>query len=333
MQTDYLREFIDLCDTLSYTRSSRRLNVSQSSLSRHIMALEDEIGARLFDRSTDSVKLSQAGRSLYDEAREVVKNIDEMQANARRSAHMQVTTLKVSGSTIQPSLNRFLSRMQARASAESLPVRFEYTQVRPISGEQKPREATELLDTASADLLIEIYPPTSEQLSLHNSIWLFSEPLYALVSADNPLAKRKGLTLKDLSGKSFLLCSVYQHCTTLYEDALSRGGCTPGHIRTPIVDDLLLIPELLAHLGPDEINILQANFVASYGFGDDAMGGIKLLDLHDPEAALAFYLVWRKGDERPAVKMAVELAQKVRQSCQANPSPAADQFVPAVWNE
>ena len=333
MQTDYLREFIDLCDTLNFTKSARRLNIAQSTLSRHIMALESDIGAQLFDRSADLVRMTQAGRVLYAKARSVIKSFDDMQADTLMNAQKHITLLRVSGSTIQPTLNRFLSRMQALASARDLPVRFEYTHARPISSEQPPREAVELLDANETDLLIEFFPTGSESLRLHESMWLCNEPLYAFASDQNPLTQRTNLKLQDLSDQSFLLCSMYQHCTTLYEDALSRGGCTPAHIHTAIVDDLLVIPDVLAHLEPNEVSIFQANFAATYGFGDDGEGHVRKLDLHDPDATLAFYLMWRKADNRPAIQAAVKLAREVQDSFRSCPDPEICRFGPALWEE
>lgn len=331
MQTDYLREFVDLCDTLNFTKSARRMNVAQSTLSRHIMAFEGEIGARLFDRSGDMVRLTPSGRLLYDEARKLIRNIDDMQAIAKRNAQERVTTLKVSGSTIQPTLNRFMTRMQAQASARRLPIRFEYTHVRSISAEQPPREAIELLDSAEADLLIEFFVPDSEQLALHRHITLAYEPLVAVVSSENPLAQKEILTLDELSGQTLFLCSMYQHCTTLYEDALRRGGCVPEKVRTAIIDDLLVVPELLAHLAPNEVSIFQANFAAEYGFGDDGEGGVCQRSFRDPIASLIVYLMWRSDDTRPEIQSAVELADSVRKSFRDHPSPDAYRFFPACW--
>ena len=55
----------------------QRLHVSQPSLSRHIRDLEEEIGVKLLERTSKSVRLTDAGRAFLDEARAILKHTDD----------------------------------------------------------------------------------------------------------------------------------------------------------------------------------------------------------------------------------------------------------------
>ena len=68
MNTGWLREFVVLADTCSYSEAAERLFMGQSSLSKHIKALEQELGVELFERTSRRVKLSAEGEQLRDEA-------------------------------------------------------------------------------------------------------------------------------------------------------------------------------------------------------------------------------------------------------------------------
>lgn len=68
MNTGWLREFVVLADTCSYSEAAGRLFMGQSSLSKHIKALEQELGVELFERTSRRVKLSAEGEQLRDEA-------------------------------------------------------------------------------------------------------------------------------------------------------------------------------------------------------------------------------------------------------------------------
>ena len=61
--------FVAVAEEGSFTRAADRLHVVQSAVSAGVRNLERELGARLFDRSTHTVQLSDAGRALLPEAR------------------------------------------------------------------------------------------------------------------------------------------------------------------------------------------------------------------------------------------------------------------------
>jgi DNA-binding transcriptional LysR family regulator len=69
MELRQLATFVAVAEEASFTRAADRLHVVQSAVSAGVRKLERELGAGLFDRSTHSVKLTDAGRALLPEAR------------------------------------------------------------------------------------------------------------------------------------------------------------------------------------------------------------------------------------------------------------------------
>jgi DNA-binding transcriptional LysR family regulator len=61
-----LRHFVAVAETGSFTRASAKLNISQSSISRSISRLEDDLGVVLLERSTRKLHLTEAGQALLD---------------------------------------------------------------------------------------------------------------------------------------------------------------------------------------------------------------------------------------------------------------------------
>lgn len=80
MKTEYIREFVVLAETQNYLHASEQLFISQSSLSKHIKTLEEEIGSPLFDRTTRKVALSYTGVLFLPFAKEIIANHDEFRA-------------------------------------------------------------------------------------------------------------------------------------------------------------------------------------------------------------------------------------------------------------
>ena len=68
MQIEHYREFIVLAEELHYRNAARRLCMTQSTLSKHISALEGHYGVRLFERDKLHVSLTSKGSILLESA-------------------------------------------------------------------------------------------------------------------------------------------------------------------------------------------------------------------------------------------------------------------------
>lgn len=73
MDTAYIKEFVMLAECLNFGEAAERLFISQSSLSKHIQALERELGVGLFARTTRSIRLSAAGELYLSYARKIAE--------------------------------------------------------------------------------------------------------------------------------------------------------------------------------------------------------------------------------------------------------------------
>ncbi len=96
---DYsLRElecFTAVAEELSFTRAAKRLHLAQPPLSRHVRALEERMGARLFERGRQGVTLTAAGGLFYEETRGVLAQLSRAGEAVRRAALGQTARLRL----------------------------------------------------------------------------------------------------------------------------------------------------------------------------------------------------------------------------------------------
>ena len=80
MDLRQLRYFVAIAETGNVRQAAERVRVAQSALSRHVRALEAELGVRLLDRHARGVSLTGAGERLNLRAVEILRRVDEMRA-------------------------------------------------------------------------------------------------------------------------------------------------------------------------------------------------------------------------------------------------------------
>lgn len=81
MTIESFHYFYAIAEGMTYMEASEEFNISQSSLSKAIFRLEDDLGIKLFDRSGHKVQLTQAGIQLYSDLKEVIPGYKRMLRN------------------------------------------------------------------------------------------------------------------------------------------------------------------------------------------------------------------------------------------------------------
>lgn len=111
-----IEAFVQAAELASFTLAARRLRLSPSALSRRIGQLEQELGVRLFHRTTRAVQLSEDGRAFFERSRAALRQLDEAREATSRLRDRPAGLLRVEAPTILgrhvivPALPRFLSR-------------------------------------------------------------------------------------------------------------------------------------------------------------------------------------------------------------------------------
>ena len=126
MELGELKVFVTVATERSFSRAAVRLCRTQPAVSQAVRRLEDDLGEVLFDRSTKSAKLTQAGDALLPEAIQLLRMADEAVATVRQRSQRDRAVLRIGGDEpdahiLLPALSIFLLR-QPHVSVEFRPV-------------------------------------------------------------------------------------------------------------------------------------------------------------------------------------------------------------------
>ncbi|BAK44869.1 LysR family transcriptional regulator [Eggerthella sp. YY7918] len=311
MHLNYLADFIDLANTLNFSASAKNLNVSQSTLSRHIQSIERDIGVQLFDRTSGKTTLTAAGKNLYQKAQQIEDSIAEFSYLIKPMSQSQMTTLYVSGQTILPSVNLFFSTMAAQARIQQSSLQFQYRGAHSFSGEIPPQFSLDLLRSGEIDLAIETMGEGSGYFETFDYLSLYEEKLSFVVSPDNPLLHKTHVHPKDLAGYTTTHLEMFPKTKERYGNSDVQRGFDALRVDKVIVSDALEISAYLSQLDPTEIIQFPASLCALFPFGAKGTNSI-ILNVERSHSINPIYLFFRAGLDPLIIQMITSLALTVR---------------------
>jgi len=90
--------FRRVVEAKNFSAVARETNMSQSTVSKHIAALEERLGTKLLNRSTRSLKLTEAGREYYHHCVRILNDFQEAEASIGKGKIKPTGTLRISTS-------------------------------------------------------------------------------------------------------------------------------------------------------------------------------------------------------------------------------------------
>ncbi|WP_207882155.1 LysR substrate-binding domain-containing protein [Pseudomonas sp. 30_B] len=290
MELRHLRYFIAVAEELHFGRAAEQLGISQPPLSQQIQALEEEIGARLLERTNRRVALTAAGQLFLTEARLVLQQVDRAVLLARRAHQGEIGELKI-GFTASAPFTSTLPR-------SILAFRQAYPDVHLELQELSSGQAVEALleERVEVGLIRPIALPDSLE-----AVELFSEPLVAVLRADHPLAESNpdGLEIAALADEPFVFFPR-SYGTGLYNQliALSRQAGFSPRIAQEAGEAMTIIGLVAAGLG---VSMLPASFRRT------RVDGVVYRTLLDPGATSSVWLVRRRDEHSPLAQSFIDL--------------------------
>ncbi|MDR3043345.1 MAG: LysR family transcriptional regulator [Desulfovibrio sp.] len=194
MEMRQLRYFLAVAEELHFGRAARRMHVSQPPLSQQIQALEEELGVRLFDRTSRTVRTTPAGEALRDDVQALLAGLDAAVERARGTARGERGRLRL-GFVVSAAATRF-PRAVAAYRARCPGVRLELREMGTLL--QLRRIESGELDVGLLRNLDGLPEGFDHAPFLH-------EPQVVALPARHPLARLRVVPLAALAGVPLIL--------------------------------------------------------------------------------------------------------------------------------
>jgi DNA-binding transcriptional LysR family regulator len=179
-----VRYFTVVAEHCHFGRAAAELVVAQPSLSRQVRRLEQQLGARLFDRTPQGTRLTQAGEVFLPMARALLKSAAQAVAATKAAAQPSKITIGYTPGLIITPAVRQLRRQHPDADVQTLHLGWD--------------EARSALLDHRVDAVVTRLPLAAD--GLHVTI-LYDEPRLLMVPADHRLAGKESVTLDDIAGE------------------------------------------------------------------------------------------------------------------------------------
>lgn len=189
LKMEYLKEYVILAETLNFSKAAERAFITQPALSRHVAALEEEMGARLVERTTRKVRLTLSGEVIY----KACKNILETWSGAKEAAiylaegQEELLTISSPYYWTEDYTEPVISQFEADHPRCDL---------RLISCQ--PHEGFDDLLSHRSDIFLNFY--NEETPANIRRVPVANEPLCIVCPDNHPLAEKETISIADLDG-------------------------------------------------------------------------------------------------------------------------------------
>lgn len=234
-----LELFVAVAETGSFSRGGDLLSLTQSTVSQHIAALEEEFGTRLLDRISKGVVLTAGGKVFLHQARMILAEVDQLRQAMNRFHGIDHASLELGASNIPANylVPRLLPLLQERYPGIALNVRMADTQ-QILADIRCQRVELGLVGGRIEDNIYSYTPIMSDELIL-------------IVGPGHPLRNAGAISLQHVFELKLVVREQGSGTWQNLHHALLKAGCDPQSLH------------VLARLGSNEA--VRRTVAAGYG--------------------------------------------------------------------
>ncbi|QCT07685.1 LysR family transcriptional regulator [Ruminococcus bovis] len=200
MYNPQLDTFIKVADAGSFNKASEELYITPSAVIKQINLLEKSLGLILFNRTHRGLILTEAGKSLYQDAKYIISYCKDSVVRAKNAMSSGDKIIRIGSSPTTPA--QLLMQLWPNIQSQCPDIKFEI-----VPFENTPENAKEILANLGnkIDVIGGIFDDTMLHLRKCNGLELSREPFCCAVSIHHKLAVKDKLQIEDLYGENLML--------------------------------------------------------------------------------------------------------------------------------
>lgn len=217
MELHQLQYVVELAQQKNFTRAADRINVSQSTLSHQIAKLEEELGIKLFERTSRTVSLTQAGEDFVDHAKVLLGNLENAKQSVQSYRGLLKGTLRMG---VIASLGRIdYANMLAAFYRQHPGINFEIVQAGTY-------QLLEKLAAKEIELAFVVMPSEDQYKELKFK-FLASDDYVLALPPNHPLAGRDAVDLAEVAAENFIFHPATDRMFSTCMEACQAAGFAP----------------------------------------------------------------------------------------------------------
>ncbi len=200
MYNPQLETFIKVADAGSFNKAAEEMFITPTAVIKQINLLENSLDVKLFERTHRGLILTNAGRSIYNDAKYIIQYSSESVLRAKKVMQINSNTIRIGTSPITPT--QILVDLWPEIHKHCPDIKFQL-----IPFENTPENAREILKNLgqNIDVVAGIFDETMTNLRQCKGFELFRVPICCAVSLNHPLAVKDKLSINDLYGENLML--------------------------------------------------------------------------------------------------------------------------------
>ncbi len=226
MTLENMQEFIVLAEEHNYQIAAERLYTTQATLSRHIIALEEELGVQLLNRSTKKIELTEAGMTFLSYAHKAaaLENAMRKELDSKRRELRETLTVGYNGRVSFYNFTELLGQFMTQYPGLNIEV-----------VENEPPQLLAALRDKELDVAILMENPFADIAGGLKCIRIASDEMIAVLPQGHPLENRDFITLSQLKQEKFITSSIKKEPGSIFLEACRRAGFEPTLAHTGII--------------------------------------------------------------------------------------------------
>ena len=278
-----IKYFIAVSEELNFRRAAKKLNISQPPLSQQIKLLEEKIGFKLLKRDKSHVSLTLAGNKFLKDSYDITSKIKRSILTGKKISRGEIGTLRIGFSTL--------------ASFYILPdviLKF-YKSYKGVELQLKEMR-TEKIIKEILDKKIDLGFAGKKIINKDiKSISLYKEKIILAINKNNPLSKKKNISISDVKNENFILFPKSIGAVGLYDKIIQF--CKKANFEPNVIQEAYELEVILGLVsGGMGIALIPENSGKLY------LNNIIFKKFKENSPSSEIYLLIRKNEEDSIVK-------------------------------